>query len=81
MSCGVGHRHGLDLALQWLWPRPVATAPIRSLGISIYRGCSPKKIKKKKRRKKKRVVGQKVDFGDLAMTCKEEETALPKATF
>ena len=27
MSCGVGHRHGLDLA--WLWP--AATAPIRPL--------------------------------------------------
>ena len=28
MSCGVGHRHGLDLALLWLWCRPVAAAPI-----------------------------------------------------
>ena len=31
MSCGVGHRLGLDLALLWLWRRPVATAPIRPL--------------------------------------------------
>ena len=31
MSYGVGHRHSLDLALQWLWPRPAATAPIRPL--------------------------------------------------
>ena len=31
MSCGVGHRHGSDLALLWLWCRLVATAPIRSL--------------------------------------------------
>ena len=31
MSCGVGHRHGLDLALLWLWCRLVATAPIRPL--------------------------------------------------
>ena len=23
MSCGVGHRRGLDLALLWLWCRPV----------------------------------------------------------
>ena len=29
MSCGVGRRHGLDLA--WLWCRPAATAPIRPL--------------------------------------------------
>ena len=27
MSCGVGHRHGLDPALLWLWRRPVATVP------------------------------------------------------
>ena len=27
VSCGVGHRHGLDLAFLWLWHRLVATAP------------------------------------------------------
>ena len=32
MSYGAGHRHGLDLALLWLWHRPAATAPIRPLG-------------------------------------------------
>ena len=26
MSCGVGHRHGLDPELLWLWCRPVAVA-------------------------------------------------------
>ena len=31
MSCGVGHRHGSDPALLWLWHRPVATALIRPL--------------------------------------------------
>ena len=31
MSCGAGHRRGLDLALLWLWRRPVATAPIGPL--------------------------------------------------
>ena len=31
MSCGVGCRHGLDLALLWLWCRSAATAPIRPL--------------------------------------------------
>ena len=31
MSCGIGHRHGSDLALLWLWHRPTATAPIRPL--------------------------------------------------
>ena len=28
MSCGVGHRHGLDPTLLWLWRRLVATALI-----------------------------------------------------
>jgi len=32
VSCGVGHRHGSDLALLWLWCRPAAVAPIRPLG-------------------------------------------------
>ena len=27
MSCGVGHRHSLDLALLWLWCRLAAVAP------------------------------------------------------
>ena len=31
MSCGIDHRRGSDLALLWLWCRPVATALIRSL--------------------------------------------------
>ena len=31
MSRGVGHRHGLDPVLLWLWCRPVATGPIRPL--------------------------------------------------
>ena len=31
MSCGVGHRHGSDPALLWLWHRLAATAPIRPL--------------------------------------------------
>ena len=29
MSCGVGHRCGLALALLWLWCRPAAIAAIR----------------------------------------------------
>ena len=28
VSCGVGHRHDLDLALLWPWRRLAATAPI-----------------------------------------------------
>ena len=31
MSCRVGRRCGSDLALLWLWHRPLATAPIPPL--------------------------------------------------
>ena len=31
MSCGVGHRHGLDLAMLWQWCKPAALGPIRPL--------------------------------------------------
>ena len=31
LSCGLGHRHGLDLALLWLWCKPVAIALIQPL--------------------------------------------------
>ena len=31
MSCGVGHRQGLDPELLWLWRRPAATALIQPL--------------------------------------------------
>ena len=31
VSCGVGYRCGLDLALLWLWHRPAATALIQPL--------------------------------------------------
>ena len=28
VDCGVGHRHGSDPVLLWLWRRPAAKAPI-----------------------------------------------------
>ena len=31
MSCGVGHRHGSDPTLLWLWCRPATTASISPL--------------------------------------------------
>ena len=31
MSCGIGHRRGLDLVWLWLGCRPAAVAPIGSL--------------------------------------------------
>ena len=49
MSCGVGHRHGSDPKLLWLWCRPAATAPILtpSLGTSMCCECGPRKQTKK----------------------------------
>ena len=50
MSCGVGHRRGLDLALLWLWCKPAATAPVRLLAWEppYAQGATLKKKKKKK---------------------------------
>ena len=31
MNCGVGHRHGSDPVLLWLWCRLAAVAPIQPL--------------------------------------------------
>ena len=50
MSCGVGHRHGLDLMLLWLWRRQAATVPIRPLAWEppYATSVAPKSKKKKK---------------------------------
>ena len=67
MSCGVGHRLGLDLALLWPWRRPAATAPIRPLaweppctmGAALE---NTKKTKKKKKKKREKSVKKELDF-------------------
>ena len=53
MSCGVGKRQGLDLALLWLWCRPEATAPIQSPAWEppYAKGAALKRQKKKKKKK------------------------------
>ena len=62
MSCGVGHRHGLDPALLWLWYRPATIALIQPLvwkppyaagaaqEIATTTTTKRRKTKKKKRR-------------------------------
>ena len=52
VSCGVGRRQGLDLALLWLWCRLAATAPIWPLAweLPCAMGVAQKKEKKKKRK-------------------------------
>ena len=56
MSCGVGRRRGLDLALLWLWCRPVAVAlvgplawePPYTLGVGLKRQKQNKTKQNKK---------------------------------
>ena len=60
MSCGVGRRHGLDLALLWLWRRlatvapilPLAWEPTYAMGAALKRQKKKKKEKKRKEKKK-----------------------------
>ena len=55
VRCGVGCRCGSDLALLWLWRRPVATAPIRPLAWEPPYATreQPKKWHKEKKEKKR----------------------------
>ena len=52
MSCGVGHRHGLDLALPWLQHRPTAEAPIQRLAweTSYAMGAAQEMEKRQKKK-------------------------------
>ena len=52
MSCGVGHRCGLDPMLLWLWHRLAATALIRPLAWEppYAMSADPRKDKKKKKK-------------------------------
>ena len=55
VSCGVGSRHGSDLALLWLWCRLAALALIRPLAWEPpYAAGAALKRKKKKKKKKER---------------------------
>ena len=51
MSCGVGHRHSLNLVLLWLLHRPAAIAPIRPLAweLPYTMGATLEKIKQKQK--------------------------------
>ena len=40
MSCGVGHRHGLDPAWLWRWRRLAAAAPTRPLAWELPHAAS-----------------------------------------
>ena len=65
MSCSIGCRHGSDLALLWLWQRPVATALIQPLawespyaaGVALKRRKAKNENKKQKQTNKKPALG------------------------
>ena len=55
MSCGIGRRRSLDLALLWLWCRLAAAAPIRPLAWEppYALGAALEKTKRQKNKNKK----------------------------
>ena len=54
MSSGVGHRCGSDLALLWLWCRPIAAAPISQAWKFLYAtGAALKRQKRERERERK----------------------------
>ena len=59
MSCGVGHRHGSDPELLWLWRRPAATAPIHPLAweLPYVAPAALKRKIKQKQKQKPRILG------------------------
>ena len=62
MSCGVGCRHSMDLALLWLWCRLAATGPIGPLDWEppYAVGMALKKQNKTKNPKSSQISRQKV---------------------
>ena len=65
MSCGIGQRCSLDLALLWLQRRPEATALIQPLAweIPYATGAALKRQKKKKKKKKEKEKNPKKQNG------------------
>ena len=65
MSCGVGCRHGLDLALLWLWCRPAAVALLQPLAwnwlchmpYATHVALKAKKKKKKEEEEEGETIG------------------------
>ena len=55
MSCGVGHRRGLDPSLLWLWCRLAATVLVQPLAWEppYVVGATLKRQKKRKKKKRK----------------------------
>ena len=74
MSCGVGRRCGSDLALLWLWRRPVATALIRPLAWEppYAVGVALEKAKRQKKKKKISVLHSVMRIRNVLESVREE---------
>jgi len=59
MSCDIGHRHGLDPALLWLWCRLAAAALIQPLARELPYATSGALKSKKEGRMEEREGGRK----------------------
>ena len=67
MSCGVGHRHGSDLALLWLWRelgaealiRPLAWESPYALGVALKDKKKKKEEEEEKKKRKETTVERK----------------------
>ena len=70
MSCGVAPRHGLDLALLWLWSGPAAVSLIRPPAWKPPYAADAT-LKKKKKKKKTEVYFSNSCLGDA-----EQQAAL-----
>ena len=76
VSCGIGHRCGLDPKSLWLWLWPAAAAPIQPLawelpyttGVALKE--SKKKNKKQKHKKKQKTKQKKASFLQLIKEAK-----------
>ena len=68
MSCGVGHRCGLDLALLWLWYRPAAVALIRPLTWELPY-AAPVAPKSKSKTNKKRLLKYSWSLNNMGLNC------------
>ena len=67
MSCGVGRRHGLDLALLWLWHRPAALIRPLAWEPPHAAGAALKSQKEKKKEKKRKEKKQLLKIIDLVL--------------
>ena len=82
MSCGIGQRRGSDLALLWLWCRPVATVLLQPLAWeSPYAsGVAPKRQKTKNKQTKKMPLNETCVKDNCKLLDKEEKQKTNKQT-